>query len=1512
MLAYTFKAQRPVTTEAVDFGILSPDEIRRMAVCEIKNPLVYCRGMPMPEGVIDARMGVCDRRLRCATCNQSVQHCPGHCGFIDLGVPMFVAYTDTCLKCVRSVCYCCSALLGGEEEAAAAARAQLPKKQWFHSVYSAARTKKVCGACGAPQPTYSRSATLGLKIDWAEDLEWESDAEKELVTSRLFTSVEVHSILANMSDDHVRALGFDPAHNHPKFLVPDVLLVPPSSARPAIMQSSGSRLRGQDDVTLKLNDINKRAADLRALMESLGWAPTDPMVPEIADKMVKLQAEIYALIHAPPVAARGASGPQHGSSAPIKTLTSRLKGKEGRIRGNLMGKRVDHSARSVITPDSLMGVDQIGVPHCLAKTLTLPETVCPYNIKRLRARVLAGTDDVAGAQSVTTKDGGVVQLQFLDADARAEIRLQFGDVVERHVQDDDWVIFNRQPSLHRQGFMGHRVRLYEKGQTFRLNLSVTAPYNADFDGDEMNLHVCQGVQARTEVEHLMSVSRQVITPQSARPTMGIVQDSLIGAHLLTSKSCLLTRSEVMQLVVWISRPAKNVTTLPPPAIRRPGPYWTGAQVFSMLLPRALRIDRLKFGSDHPLPEGVLVRDGALLHGQLTKSMLGTSGGSIVDVMYREVGAAATIAYMSNEQRLIVPFLMLRGFSVSFRDAAVSAEGRAKVREHVAKVKENVQAIVDADLPADLAGMAEGTVFSLLSKLLLTAGAVGKKYMRKNSAILQLVESGSKGNQLNVSQIVAVVGQQSVEGKRIHSEATTRTLTCFDKHDRSLLGHGFVESSYGRGLSPAEFFFHNVGGREGLVDTAVKTAHTGYIQRRMVKSLEDLHSTYEGSIRNAQGQVVQFSYGLDGWDTCKVRHAQVRALSMGRAEIERVMLDGGGGSEVQRRELARVLECTRRARAHRVSVMRPAMTAQALLPFGVDDLLRRFGAARWTPADEAARAAHEARVEACVEELCSTLASDHAAHGRDTCILAIRFGLCSRALRRAGCGPDAVPALFAYVRAACLESLVTPGEAVGSIAAQSLGEPTTQLTLNTFHQAGVGNKSVTMGVPRLKELLDASQHPRTPMTTLWLKAPYCYDAAFVAKFARTLPVLKLKDLVKETTIELEPEGAAAATDADRTIVEIDAFFREPDPEASRFVARLALRKDSMRERDLTPPYLHHLIEQRYGVNVHIVSSEVNSLDWVLRLRYRDVAKMIRVVDGGAGASTADLESTLVMRITNLLLEQIVVGGHVGVAQAHEREVEVWNEAREANETVHVVDAMGNILNSAALFPVVDAHRSYTNDPHEALACLGIEAAMATIHHEADAVISYDSTKVDKRHIAMIADAMTSRGKIVPMSRHGLNRAENGAGVLVRASFEETIDTLLEAGVYGESDPAQGVTFSVMAGEESSIIGTGCFEVLVPRDSLPGAASGTAPRKRAVKSSLRGSSSAPPAHSVGYVDKSLWSFSADAPTDSVSRPFLDTTDEAPGAPMPVDGASYDTMGTPPAVRKKTYIPSSPRVV
>ena len=382
-------------------------------------------------------MGTVDRRLRCGTCGRDVRSCPGHPGHMSLAFPCFhVGFVETVLKLLRSVCFFCSRLCANRQDI----DFTLTGKMRFLQVYGVSRTKRKCPCCGAPRPSFSRHG-LGFKIEWESCVAFESE-EEAAFCKQPFTAMAARSILENMTDEDCEVMGFAPTRSHPKNCVMTCLSVPPPVARPAIMVSEGSRAKGQDDLTHKLQDINKRNLDVLAAMEAENWDPfTSARVPSDAclDKIQKLQLDVYTYVNN---SIRGQKQSTQRSGAPTKSVTDRLKGKEGRIRGNLMGKRVDFSARSVITPDAVMDVDQVGVPETIALQLTIPVEVTAANVHLLQHRVRNGSKRLDGAETVITGDGTVIQIEFCKD--RSQLRLQYGWVVERYLQDDV-VIFNRQP-----------------------------------------------------------------------------------------------------------------------------------------------------------------------------------------------------------------------------------------------------------------------------------------------------------------------------------------------------------------------------------------------------------------------------------------------------------------------------------------------------------------------------------------------------------------------------------------------------------------------------------------------------------------------------------------------------------------------------------------------------------------------------------------------------------------------------------------------------------------------------------------------------------------------------------------------------------------------------------------------------------------------------------------------------------------------------------------------------------
>lgn len=1433
MIVYVLKYGPSDDIETVEFQILDTETVKKLSVLEVTDATIYARGLPNMNGINDVRMGTVDRRLMCCTCGRDVKTCAGHIGHINLPVPCFhIGFIDMCMKTLRCVCFMCSKL--GLSESDAENLQETQNKHRFTAVYGICRNRKKCSCCGAPQPAYNRTPS-GIRVDWPSDAVFDSPEEEEFA-KQPFTASSALSILTSISDDDAKMMGF--GESHPRNLVIETVVVAPPVARPAIMVSEGSRAKGQDDLTHKLQDINKRCIEIRNTM-----AKTATSVPrtldaphsfdaDMVEKISKLQLEVFSFMNS---SIKAPKRQTNKSVTAIKSVSDRLKGKEGRIRGNLMGKRVDQSARSVITPDAIMDPDEVGVPYSIATSVTVPERVSSSNIDHLTRRVQNGPNNIDGAESVVTLDGTVIHLEFCQS--RHSLRLQYGWVVERYLQDNDYVIFNRQPSLHKMGMMGHRVKLMP-GSTFRLNLCCASPYNADFDGDEMNMHVPQSNASMSEVFNIMAVPQQIISPASNKPVMGIVQDTLLGSYLMTRDDVFITRSVAMRLVGWIRYPrCPWYELLPDPAVLHPEELWTGRQIFSTL-----------FATDINYKKGnIEIRDGMLISGTMSKQTLGTSTGSLIDYMYRQYGSHHTINFMGDIQRLVNQWLLTRGFSVGIGDCALSATGHEAVRERIDQATKNIYAIHDEPIREEQLPFVEQTTLSILSKILMNVGGIVEKEMATDNAIKSMVSAGAKGNPINLSQICGCVGQQSVEGGRTCSERGT-TISMFKKDSYEVESKGFVSNSYALGLTPNEYFFHAMGGREGLVDTAVKTATTGYIQRRLIKGMEDNKVEYDGSVRNAEGAIVQFVYGVDGGDPCKLEKISVPEMDW---DDEKLCALTDDPAELEMIKDLRNVLWTTRMRAHRGLV-----DITLLTPVNIDREMFKITRQEFESPPLTVEESNR-----LLNGLCDRVKTHRGDNETVGIRLWIRVRLCSGVtVQRRRLNVEQMRRLCERIYDKMNQSQVSPGEMVGSVAAQSIGEPCTQMTLNTFHLAGVGNQ-LTLGVPRFKELIDLAKTIRTPSMLLTLRGDMGKDKQYAKQLANTIVQTKLLDIVSSTTFLYEPDQARASIAEDQIYVDLHQCLYGPQPDFSSWVARMVLKKDVMAKRKLTPSNVHTILQHQYGGRIQWIASETNSLEWILRMRIAVSEKIMSNV-----AAVDDPEKILLQRIHSDILDDMHICGMKKITGASVREIEM-SVAPSVVETRYLIETHGISVFCATFCNSVDINELVINDVSEAYDIFGIEAAAAVLFREIETTISFDGTYVDKRHIMQIVDTMTFRGFVMPLSRHGINRVDQGP--MMRSSFEETVDIMYDAAMFNEKDNGRGVTQSIMTGQLAKM-GTGCFTVRVP---LVNVANKKSAGSKLCKSRVRMQLDMDTRNAIEFVNRDTWD--ARANTDvQCERPFVDT--------------------------------------
>lgn len=797
--------------KGIQFSILSSDEIRKQSVVHVTSTDLYDKNVPKINGLYDLRMGTTDKSMLCQTCNNDLMNCQGHFGHIDMSFPIYnICYIKQVFKILQCVCMRCSnVLLSDDYKHMYTSIKKVRAILRFKRMYDLIKKQSCCTVCKFDQPKWIFDSA---KIECI----FTDQENTENISAKIALS-----ILRKIADDDCVLLGFHPIYSHPKNMIIEVLPVPPPVVRPSVMMDP--TVRTQDDLTHKLVEIIKSNQQVDKIIKSKSQSWTlDEHI-----KLLQFHVSTYIDNEIP-----GQPQATQRTGRPIKSISQRIKSKEGRVRGNLMGKRVDFSARTVITAEPNIKLDELGVPESIARNMTFSERVTSFNKNFLQSCVNVGANpkniqEVGAKYVVSGKSDQRKDLRFVN-----ELEIQEGDIVERHLMDGDYVVFNRQPTLHKMSMMGHLVKVM-KGNTFRLNLSATTPYNADFDGDEMNMHVPCSHDARAEVKELMMVSNNIVSPQSNRPVMGIVQDSLLACSKLTRRDVFLTKKDFTNIMFRLDK--VDATQIPIPCILKPVPLWSGKQLFSLVMPKKSYMTLNRFAAqyddaDQQEKRGfsfsdseVIIKNGELLSGILCKKALGTSSGGLIHKTWTEESPNSACNLISNIQFMSNMWLMDNGFSVGIKDCVNIKDVQEKVDGIVTECIKDAHRTIDEALEKKRAPATyERSMNNILNRARDSSGRFVQQQMTASNNLYSMVSGGSKGSVINIAQIMACVGQQNVNGNRIDYGYVNRTLPHFKKYDNTPESRGFVKHSYMQGLTPTEFYFHAMGGREGVIDTAIKS------------------------------------------------------------------------------------------------------------------------------------------------------------------------------------------------------------------------------------------------------------------------------------------------------------------------------------------------------------------------------------------------------------------------------------------------------------------------------------------------------------------------------------------------------------------------------------------------------------------------------------------------------------------------------------------------------------------
>jgi DNA-directed RNA polymerase I subunit RPA1 len=917
----------------------------------------------------------------------------------------------------------------------------------------------------------------------------------------------------------------------------ETILVPPNKYRPEAKTGAGEIAEAQ------MNSLYKLILTASDMMAQISKELNDPSLADttryrrrnfddLQEAWIKLQDGVNSLIDRDRNPVQGAAGKKNEDG-----IKQKLEKKEGLFRKNMMGKRVNFAARSVISPDPNIETNEIGVPPVFARKLTYPEPVTSHNFKELQQAVINGADKWPGAAAIENENGQVINLRTKTADERLSLANQLlagidnqsngarNKKVHRHLTNGDVVLMNRQPTLHKPSIMGHRARILPGEKTIRMHYANCNTYNADFDGDEMNMHFPQSEVARAEALQIADTDHQYLAATAGKPLRGLIQDHLSVAVRMTNRDTFFTRAEYQQLIYNCLRPesghivGERIETVPP-AIWKPVPRWTGKQVITTILLniRPVECTPLNLTSKSQVPadrwgpkseEGqVLFKDGELIHGILDKAQLGPSGGGLIHSMHEAYGPTVAGKMLSILGRLLTKFLHMGAFSCGMEDLLLTSEGEEARRrtleaahtiglevaakyvtleDHKPKTDDpELRRRLEDVLRDDSKQAGLDTMMNQKSNLLSSAITKAclpnglQKQFPKNQ-MQNMTVSGAKGSAVNANLISCNLGQQVLEGRRVPIMVSGKSLPCFKPFETDVRAGGYIVNRFLTGIRPQEYYFHAMAGREGLIDTAVKTSRSGYLQRCLIKGMEGLKVEYDTSVRDSDGSMVQFLYGEDGLDVTKTKHLTDFKFLLQNVESEVAQMNLGDDLDIVGRHEEEVRKMMKRGlKAVRAGAVDAADPVLAHFPPG----------ANLFATSEKFNHTMTEYLKKNPDGLIKTKENPNGAHSKKSLepILNLKY----------------------------LKSVVEPGEAVGIVAGQSVGEPSTQMTLNTFHLAGHSAKNVTLGIPRLREIvMTASNHISTPSMTLHVNEELSEEAG--KRFAKSISKLSLAEVLDEASV-----------------------------------------------------------------------------------------------------------------------------------------------------------------------------------------------------------------------------------------------------------------------------------------------------------------------------------------------------------------------------------------------------------
>lgn len=1237
----------------------------------------------------------------------------------------------------------------------------------------------------------------------------------------------------------------------------------------------------------------------------------------LMNSFVTLQNEVNGFIDS-------TKNQNNSSKTPTPGVKQALEKKEGLFRKHMMGKRVNYAARSVISPDPMLETNQIGVPPVFAVNLTYPEPVTNHNSAELRQAIINGPEKWPGANQVQNEDGTLVSLVGMTLEQRKSIASQLmtptsgftvvNKKVYRHIKNNDVVLMNRQPTLHKASMMGHKVRVLPGEKTLRLHYANTGAYNADFDGDEMNMHFPQNENARAEAFNLANTDSQYLTPTSGSPVRGLIQDHISAGVWLTSKDSFFTREKYQELIYSCIRPedghssTSRIITVPP-TIFKPQPLWTGKQIITTILlnikPKDVPGVNLKsknkikndYWGEGSKENEVIFQNGELICGILDKSQYGASKYGIIHSLHEIYGPDIAGKALSVLGRLFTTYIMMIGFTCGMDDLRLTADGN-KWRNDILKesvdtgrlaatevtnldpntksqdneFKKRLEEILrDDDKLAILDAVTMSKVNAITTKVVSSCVPDGTMKRFPYNSMQAMALSGAKGSNVNVSQIMCLLGQQALEGRRVPVMVSGKTLPCFKPFETDARAGGYIKNRFYSGIRPQEYYFHCMAGREGLIDTAVKTANSGYLQRCLTKQLEGATINYDNTVRNSDGTMIQFMYGGDSVDVTKESHLYEFKFFIDNYNS---LLQRYSPSNVDNLDAETAIHYSKKCKKHYKKQGKNVKHYNESNKY--DPTISMYNPARYlgSVSDK-----FEEKLDNFIDKNEDLFVSSKKAKANGG------NGITSKKFK-------------ALMQLKYMRSLINPGEAVGIIASQSVGEPSTQMTLNTFHFAGHGAANVTLGIPRLREIvMTASASIKTPQMTLPILDDVDDESADA--FCKSVTKIKFSEFIDDVSVIETTADVSAGINATRSYEIKIKFFDSSDYQEEydvtkeeledtvrrQFISQLEavivkeLRKQKIKNSGSMPDIGVAVAKTKATSKVasdegtdeksrtkqsvsyddpddeeleamrkaeksddDLINSEAEeSSDEESSDESEDDEKMDTDIKEDATSNKKNLSKLAKSR------QHEVIIGHAFVTEydfddesgswcnfklelsADTQKLLMVNIVEDVCKkcVVREVPNIGRCLHPSAEQGVrqlvtegvnfqamwehdsfVDVNNIRANDIAAVLHVYGVEAARNTIVNEINRVFGTYAISVSSRHLDLIADYMTREGTYLAFNRQGIDSCTSS---FMKMSYETTCQFLTKAVLNSDREDLKSPSARIVMGK-LNLAGTGSFDLM----------------------------------------------------------------------------------------------------